>query len=80
MRDLEPEPAVGETEDVRRRRLLSSRIGDDHHLELEPLGAVDRHQPNGVCAFLLGDRVALARPHCLLLGDKPHEPFEISAS
>ena len=56
MDDLEAEPAVGEREDLvgRRRPVgVAARIGDDHDLELEPLGAVDRQQPDRVGALLL---------------------------
>ena len=59
MRDLEPEAAVGEAEDLVGPGAVASGIGDDDDLELEALGGVDREQPHGVGAFLLRHGVEL---------------------
>ena len=67
MGDLESEAAVREAEDLVRSRPLAAGVGDDDDLELEPLRGVDREQPDGVGAFLLGDGVALGRPGRVLL-------------
>ncbi len=78
--DLEPEAAVGETQDVVGARPLAARIRDDDDLELESLGGVNREQPHGVCALFLGDGVALGRADRILLGDEPDEALEIGAA
>ena len=39
----------------------AAEIGDAHDLELEPLGAMDRHQPHRVERLALDRRLALAR-------------------
>ena len=77
--DAEAEPAVREREDLlrRRRRPVAARVGDDHDVELEPLGGVDRQQADRVRALLLRDRLELARADRLLLGDEAHEAFDI---
>ena len=45
----------------RRHREAAAEVGDAHDLELEPLGAVDRHQPHRVERLALDRRLALAR-------------------
>ena len=81
MRDLEPEAAVGEGEDLVRRRRpaeVAARIGDDDHLELEPLGGVDREQPHGVGSLLLGDGLELSGAEVLLIAEEADEAFEVA--
>ena len=77
MRDLEPEASVREAEDLVRSRSLAPRIRDDDDLELEPLGGMDRQEPDRVGTLLLRDGVALARAGGLLLGDEPDEPLDV---
>ena len=79
--DLEPEPAVGEGEDlVRRRRAaeVAASIGDDDHLELETLGGVDSEKPHGVGSLLLGDGLQLSGPEVLLIAEKADKAFEVA--
>ena len=80
--DAEAEAPVGEREDLvgRRRRLVAAGVGDDHDLELEPLRRMDREQPHGVGALLLGDRLELARADRLLLGDEADEALDVGAA
>ena len=56
-----------------RRRSVAARVGDDHDLELEPFGGVDRQQPDRVRALLLRDGLELLGPDRLLV---PHEAEE----
>ena len=79
MDDLEPEPAVGEREDLvgrRRAAEVAPRIGDDDDLELEPLRGVDRQQAHGVRTLLLGHRLELARAERLLVARGSEEALE----
>ena len=80
--DAEAEAAVGEAEDLVGRRgvPIAAGVGDDHHLELEPLGRVNRQQPDGVGALLLGHGVALRRPDRLLLLDEADEALDVGAA
>ena len=80
--DLEPEAAVRERDDLvgRGRSLVATCVGHDHDLELETLGCVDRQEPDGVRALLLGDRLQLARPERLLLADEAHEALHVRPS
>ena len=80
--DTEAEAAVRETQDLVRggRVAVAPGVGDDHDLELEPLGCVDGQEPNRVGALLLGDRVALGRADRFLLLDEADEPFDVRAA
>ena len=80
--DAEAEAAVGEAEDLvgRRRVPVASRVGDDDHLELEPLGGMDRQQAHRVRALLLGDRVALGGADRLLLLDEADEALDVGTA
>ena len=80
MGDLEPEAPVRQREDVGDRRTAAAGVRDDHDLELEALGGVDREEPDGVGAFLLGDRVGLLGADVLLPLDEAHEPLEVGAA
>ena len=80
MRDLEAEATVGEAEDLVGAGALAPGVRDHHDLELEPLGGMDREQPDGICALLLGDGVALGRTDCVLLGDEADEPLDVGPS
>ena len=73
--DAEAEPPVRQAEDLVRvgPPAVAARVGDDDDLELEPLGRVDRQQPDHVGALLLGDRLELGRADRVLLGDEAHE-------
>ena len=79
VRDLEAEPPVGQGEDVRRGRTAAPCVRDHHDLELQPLGGVDREEPDRVGALLLRDRVGFLRPHRLLPLDEPHEALDLRA-
>ena len=61
MRDPEAEPAVRQAEDLVgvRAPVVPARVGDDDHLELEPLRRVDGQQPDHVRSLLLGRRLEL---------------------
>ena len=80
--DLEAEAAVRETDDLLAGRLrpLPARIGDDDHLELEPLGRVDRQQPDGTRSFLLRDRLQLLDPRRVLLEHEADEALDVRAA
>ena len=80
MGDLEAEATVGEAEDLVGTGTLPAGIRDHHDLELESLGGVDREQPDGICALLLGHRVALWRADCVLLGHEADEPLDVGSS
>ena len=53
-------PVVRDAQPPRRPRARLAEVGDAHHRELEPLCAVDRHQPHGVERLGLERRLALA--------------------
>ena len=80
--DAEAEAAVGEREDLvrRRRRLVAARVGDDHDLELEALRRVDRQQANRVGPLLLRDCLELARADRLLLVHEADEALDVGAA
>ena len=80
--DAEAEAAVGERENLvrRRRRLVAARVGDDHDLELETLRRVDRQEANGVAPLLLGDGLELARADRLPLVHEANEAFDVGAA
>ena len=80
MRDLEPESAVREAEDLVAARSLPPGVCDDDDLELEPFRRVDREQPHRVGPFLLRHGVALRGARGVLLGDEADEPLEIGPS
>ena len=62
--------AVGAHEQPRPcRGGAAAEVGHAHHRELEPLGAVDRHQPDGVERLGLQRRLALARLGLVQLGE-----------
>ena len=59
---------------------VAAGVGDDHHLELEPLRGVDGQQAHRVGALLLGHRLELRRAHRLLVADEPDEAFDVGAA
>ena len=59
---------------------VTPRVGDDHDLELEPLGRVDRQQANRSAALLLGDRLELPRAERVLLADEADEARDVRAA
>ncbi len=78
VRDLEPEAAVREAEDVVATLPVAAGVGDDDDLELEPLRGVDREQPHGVGSLPPRRRRRSSRaPDRLLLGDEPHEALDV---
>ena len=61
-RQAQPDLAVGaDQQAVALARALAAEVGDADDRELEPLGAVDRHQPHRVEPLGLERRLALAR-------------------
>ena len=83
MHHAEPETAVGERDDLVRPARpadVAPRVGDDHDLELEPLRRVDRQQPNGASALLLGDGLELLRAERVLLANEADEARDICAA
>ena len=80
MNDAEPEPPVGEREDLvgrRRPARVAAGVGDDHDLELEPFGRVDRQQPDRVGSLLFRDRLELRRADRLLVADEADEALDV---
>ncbi len=79
IRDAESEAAVGQGEDLvrRRRHSVAPGVGDDHDLELETLRGVNRQQAHRVGPLLLGHRLELACADRLLLGDEPDEALDV---
>ena len=76
----EPETTVRERDDlVRPARAadVAPCVRDDHDLELEPLGRVDRQQPNRASALLLGDRLELLRAERVLLAHEADEAGDV---
>ncbi len=57
---------------------FAAGVGDDDHLELEPLRGVDRQQPHRTGALLLGDRLELRSAERLLVADEPEEALEVA--
>ena len=58
----QPEPAVAaDPHQLGAPARPAAEVGDAHHVELEPLGAVDRHQPHRVERLALDRRLRLAR-------------------
>ena len=80
MGHLEPEAPVAQRKDVRDRRPIPACVRDDHDIELEALGSMDREEPDRVGALLLGDRVGLLGADVLLALDEAHEPLEVGAT
>ncbi len=81
--DAEAEAPVGPHQDLvgrRPARGVASRVGDDHDLELEAFGGVNRQQAHGVRPLLLGDRLELRGAHGLLAPDEPDEAFDVGAA
>src|SRR5436190_12302363 len=80
MRDLEPEAAVREAKDLVGARALAPGVRDDHDLELEALGGVNREQAHCVGALLLRDRITLGRADRVLLADEADEALDVGAA
>src|SRR5206468_7569926 len=82
VRDAEAEAAVGERENLvsGRRRLVAAGVGDDHDLELETLGRVDRQQPDRVGALLLRDGFELACADRILVADEANESLDVRSA
>ena len=79
----EAEAAVRERDDlVRASRAprVAARVSDDHDLELEPLGGMDRQQPHRTRSLLLRDRLELLRADRLLLSDEAREAGDVCAA
>ena len=79
----EAEAPVGERDDLvgaARAADVAAGVGDDHDLELETLRGVDREQPDGVGALLLGDGLELLRAERLLLADEADEARDVGAA
>ena len=62
------------------RRAVPTRIGDDDDLELEPLRAVDRQQPDDVGALLLRDRFQLRRADRPELSHEADEALDVGTA
>ncbi len=76
----EPEAPVRERDDLIRSARpgdVTSRVRDDHDLELEPLGRVDRQQADRPAALLLGDGLELSRSERVLLADEADEAGDV---
>ena len=76
----EPEATVRKRDDlVRPARAadVAPRVRDDHDLELEPLGRVDRQQPNRASALLLGNGLELLRAERILLAHETDEAGDV---
>ena len=81
MGDLEAEAAVRQAENlVARGTRVATCVGDDDHLELEPLGRVDGQQADDVGVFFLRDRFQLTRADRVLLADETDEAFDVTAA
>ena len=83
MHDPEAEASVCEGENLVRRRRparVSARVGDDHDLELEPLGRMDRQQPDRIGPLLLRHGLELGRADGLLVADETDEALDVRAS
>ena len=79
----EAEATVGQRQDLVGRRWradVAARVGDDHDLELETLGRVDRQQPDDVGAFLLGHRLELPGADRLLIADERDETLDVGSA
>src|SRR5438552_1230402 len=75
-----PIHAIGhDAQDVRPPAWPTSEVGDADDFELEPLGAVDRHQPHGVQRLALHGGFAFARLDRTSARDEIHERSEVSA-
>src|SRR5207237_3052168 len=59
---------------------IATGVGNDDDLELEPFRTVDRQQPNGIRALLLGDRLELASSDGLLVAHEADEAFHVGSS
>ena len=82
MDDLEPEPPVGEREDLvgrRRPAEITARVGNDDDLELEPLRGVDREEAHSVGALFLGHGLELRGAEGLLVAQEADEALEVAA-
>ena len=79
----EPEAPVRERDDLVRPARpadVAPRVRDDHDLELEPLGGVDREQPDGPASLLLGDGLELPRAERVLLADEADEAGDVGTT
>ena len=79
IRHPEAEAAVRQRQDLvgRRRRLVAPGVGDDDDLELEPLRAMNRQEPDRIRPLLFRRRLELARTDGLLIADETHETFDV---
>ena len=80
MHHAEPETTVRKRDDlVRPARAadVAPCVRDDHDLELEPLGRVDRQQPNRASALLLGNGLELLRAERILLAHETDEAGDV---
>ena len=59
---------------------MPPRIGDHDDLELEPLRAVDREQPDDIGALLLGNGLELGRADRVELADEADEALDVRAA
>ena len=59
---------------------MPPRVRDHDDLELEPLRAVDREQPDDVGALLLGDGLELGRADRVQLADEADEALDVRAA
>ena len=78
----QPQPGVAVLADqqpVAAQRAGAPEVGDADDRELEPLGAVDRHQPHGVEALGLERRLALARLGEVLADGVAQEAAQVAA-
>ena len=79
VRHAQPRPPVPEHHDLAADgRLAAAAVGDHDDGELEALGGVDRHQPDGVARPLLGQRgLGLARQRRRLRGRVGEEARQV---
>jgi hypothetical protein len=77
--DPEAEAAVGECEDLVSpgRGAVAAGVGDDDHLEFEPLRGMDRQQADHIGVLLLRDRFELARAGLVLVAHEPDETLDV---
>ena len=59
---------------------VASRVRDDDDLELQALRRMDREQPHGAAALLLGDGFQLLRAERVLVADEADEALDVRAA